>query len=110
MNIIIHENLKRKVNLTMAFYFIGHSFLFETDTGVFSKSEVDFGSRLLIDTFNMPDVEGIVLDVGCGYGPIGLAIAKQYPERTVYMMDINERALQLARKMRIERNSKCTYL
>lgn len=80
------------------FTLLGHSFLFETDTGVFSKSEVDFGSRLLIDTFNMPDVEGIVLDVGCGYGPIGLAIAKQYPERTVYMMDINERALQLARK------------
>ncbi|MED3661695.1 class I SAM-dependent methyltransferase [Ureibacillus sp. FSL K6-8385] len=77
---------------------LGHSFLFETDSGVFSKSEVDFGSRLLIETFQMPDIEGVVLDVGCGYGPIGLAVAKEYPDRTVVMMDINERAVQLARK------------
>ncbi|QBK24917.1 class I SAM-dependent methyltransferase [Ureibacillus thermophilus] len=77
---------------------LGHSLLFETDSGVFSKNEVDFGSRLLIETFQMPEVDGAVLDVGCGYGPIGLAIAKQYPERTVFMMDINERAVQLAKK------------
>lgn len=80
------------------FTLLGHSFVFETDTGVFSKSEVDFGSRVLIDTFELPNVEGAILDVGCGYGPIGLAIAKQFPERTVYMMDINERAVQLAKK------------
>ncbi len=54
---------------------------FETDAGVFSKSEVDFGSRVLIDAFEMPEVEGDVLDVGCGYGPIGLSIAKANPER-----------------------------
>lgn len=77
---------------------LGHSFLFETDSGVFSKGEVDFGSRLLIETFEMPDMDGAVLDVGCGYGPIGLAIAKQYPDRTVFMMDINERAVELAKK------------
>jgi len=73
-------------------------FVFETDAGVFSKSEVDFGSRVLIDIFEMPNPDGVVLDVGCGYGPIGLSIAKAYPERTVYMMDINERAVALSRK------------
>lgn len=76
----------------------GSVFLFETDAGVFSKSEVDFGSRVLIDMFEMPDLAGVLLDVGCGYGPIGLSIAKAYPERTVYMMDINERAVALSRK------------
>ncbi|MCP1146486.1 class I SAM-dependent methyltransferase [Lysinibacillus endophyticus] len=76
----------------------GYSFLFETDTGVFSKSEVDFGSRVLIETFELPDLNGAILDVGCGYGPIGLSIAKDNPERTVYMMDINERAVSLAKK------------
>ena len=76
----------------------GHTFTFETDAGVFSKSEVDFGSRVLIDTFNMPEVEGDVLDVGCGYGPIGLSIAKENPERLVHMMDINTRAIALAKK------------
>ena len=76
----------------------GHTFTFETDAGVFSKSEVDFGSRVLIDTFEMPEVEGDVLDVGCGYGPIGLSIAKANPERFVHMMDINARAIALAEK------------
>ena len=80
------------------FTLLGHSFLFETDSGVFSKSEVDFGSRVLIDSFQLPAVEGAILDVGCGYGPIGLSIAKQYNDRTVYMMDINERAVALSEK------------
>ena len=73
-------------------------FQFETDTGVFSKSEVDFGSRVLIDAFVMPITEGPVLDVGCGYGPIGLSIAKIDENRTIHMVDINERAVQLSRK------------
>ena len=80
------------------FTLLGFNFKFETDAGVFSKSEVDFGSRVLIDAFEMPEVEGDVLDVGCGYGPIGLSIAKANPERFVHMMDVNTRALQLAEK------------
>lgn len=73
-------------------------FRFKTDNGVFSKKEVDFGSRLLIEAFELPNVEGPVLDVGCGYGPIGLSIAKNYPERTVHMIDVNERAIELAKE------------
>lgn len=80
------------------FTLLGHAFSFETDAGVFSKSEVDFGSRVLIDTFVMPEIEGAILDVGCGYGPIGMAIAKQHPDRDIFMMDINERAVSLAQK------------
>ncbi|MEO2077733.1 MAG: class I SAM-dependent methyltransferase [Bacillus sp. (in: firmicutes)] len=73
-------------------------FRFKTDNGVFSKREVDFGSRLLIESFEIPQTEGNVLDVGCGYGPIGLSIAKQYPDRVVHMVDVNERAIQLAKE------------
>ena len=80
------------------FTLLGNTFTFETDAGVFSKSEVDFGSRVLIDAFEMPDVAGVLLDVGCGYGPIGLSIAKVHPEREVLMMDINSRAIGLAQK------------
>jgi len=76
----------------------GHMFNFVTDTGVFSKSEVDFGSRVLIDTFEIPAITGDVLDVGCGYGPIGLSIAKTAADRIVHMVDINERAIQLSQK------------
>lgn len=72
-------------------------FRFKTDNGVFSKKEVDFGSRLLIEAFELPNVEGSVLDVGCGYGPIGLSIAKNYPERIVHMIDVNERAIELSK-------------
>ncbi|PLS10286.1 class I SAM-dependent methyltransferase [Neobacillus cucumis] len=75
-----------------------HSFRFKTDNGVFSKREVDFGSRLLIESFMMPDVEGHVLDVGCGYGPIGLSIAKEFSNRYVHMVDVNERAIELAKE------------
>lgn len=74
----------------------GYSFRFKTDRGVFSKKEVDFGSRLLINTFQAPNIDGPFLDVGCGYGPIGLALAKTHSSRTVHMVDINERAIGLA--------------
>ena len=72
-------------------------FRFKTDNGVFSKREVDFGSRLLIEAFEMPETAGPILDVGCGYGPIGLSIAKDFPNRIVHMIDVNERAIELAR-------------
>jgi 16S rRNA (guanine1207-N2)-methyltransferase len=74
----------------------GNSFRFKTDSGVFSKKEVDFGSRLLIDTFEWENETGLILDVGCGYGPIGLSLAKAYPDATVHMVDVNERAITLA--------------
>ncbi|MEK4427495.1 class I SAM-dependent methyltransferase [Solibacillus sp. FSL K6-1523] len=80
------------------FTLLGNTFMFETDAGVFSKSEVDFGSRVLIDAFELPEIAGDILDVGCGYGPIGLSIAKVNPEREVLMVDINTRAVALSQK------------
>lgn len=74
-----------------------HRMKFKTDNGVFSKKEVDFGSRLLIEAFKVPEIEGDILDVGCGYGPIGLALAKD-TSRVVHMVDVNERALSLAKE------------
>ncbi|SEG77831.1 class I SAM-dependent methyltransferase [Paenibacillus sp. UNC499MF] len=66
----------------------------KTDAGVFSKSEVDFGSRLLIETMVLP-AKARILDVGCGYGPIGLSAAFKCPSGHVTMVDINERAIEL---------------
>lgn len=73
-------------------------FIFTSDVGVFSKKEVDYGSRLLIEKFNEPEVDGDILDLGCGYGPIGIAIASDYQNREVFMVDINERAVSLAKQ------------
>ncbi|MCW1927992.1 class I SAM-dependent methyltransferase [Bhargavaea beijingensis] len=76
----------------------GIPFRFKTDAGVFSKQSVDFGSRLLIDTFREPAIPGNVLDIGCGYGPVGLTAARLMPDRVVHMVDVNSRALGLARE------------
>lgn len=75
----------------------GHTLKLMTDAGVFSKGQVDFGSRLLIEHMSFP-TSAQVLDVGCGYGPIGLFAAKLADEGTVTMVDINERAVSLARE------------
>lgn len=76
----------------------GNSFRFKTDRGVFSKNEVDFGSRLLIEAFQVEKNDSLFLDVGCGYGPIGLSLAKSYPNATVHMVDVNQRAIDLAKE------------
>ncbi len=60
-------------------------FTFISDYGVFSKGEVDYGTRLLIEHFNPPSVKGDILDLGCGYGPIGIALASSFPDCQVTM-------------------------
>ncbi len=77
----------------------GKEYHFKTDAGVFSKREVDFGSRLLIEAFegNL-EIDGPIIDVGCGYGPIGLSIASLYPNRTIHMVDVNARAIDLSKE------------
>ena len=78
-------------------YRIGEGVLtLTTDAGVFSKKRVDFGSMLLIKTVPT-NIEGTVLDMGCGYGPIGLSIAYLNPNSKVTMVDINNRAVDLAK-------------
>lgn len=73
------------------------SFHFITDNGVFSKSGLDFGSRLLIET--IIDInKKVVLDLGTGYGVIGITYKHFNPKASVYMTDINIRATNLARK------------
>ena len=72
------------------------SFHFATDHGVFSKKGLDFGSRLLIESvINMPFHRA--LDLGCGYGPIGIIVKTFYPKGEMVLADINQRALGLAK-------------
>ncbi|AEB81546.1 methyltransferase small [Streptococcus suis ST3] len=74
---------------------------FMTDAGVFSKKMVDYGSQVLLKTLHF-EKGASVLDVGCGYGPIGLTLAKVFNTKTT-LIDINSRALDLATK-NAERN------
>ncbi len=74
----------------------GLTLSFVTDAGVFSKDGLDPGSRLLIET--LPPLSGRVLDLGCGWGPIGAALALKNPDARLVLADVNERALALARR------------
>lgn len=76
-------------------------FTFWVDNGVFSKRGLDFGTRTLLDSLPFDLIKGSVLDFGCGYGPIGIVIAK-LTDTEVDMLDVNERALSLAKKNIIE--------
>ena len=68
---------------------------FIVDNGVFSKKGLDFGTRTLLE--NIQDIKGDVLDFGCGYGPIGIFV-KKTSSSNVDMIDINDRAISLAKK------------
>lgn len=81
-----------------SFELAGKNFQFVTDSGVFSRDTVDYGSRALIEHFETESLPaGTLLDVGCGYGPIGMALAHQ-TEHSVEMIDVNNRAVTLAQE------------
>ena len=75
---------------------LGQKMTFTTDAGVFSKKAIDFGSQVLLNAVNFPE-KSTLLDVGCGYGPMGLTLAKVQGV-TATLIDVNLRALALAEK------------
>ncbi|MCY0868828.1 MAG: methyltransferase [Desulfurococcus sp.] len=74
----------------------GYSFEFLSYTSLFSGSTIDEGTRLLLENIEVPE-SGVVLDIGCGYGVIGIVIATLNPSLKVYMTDINPLAVKVAR-------------
>ena len=80
-------------------YFMGDSYTFESCADIFSKDNFDYGTTTLLKTvFNNVTLNGTVLDVGCGYGIIGILIKKYYPNLNVKMLDINKNAVMLSCK------------
>lgn len=75
---------------------LGQSFTFLTDSGVFSKKMVDYGSQVLLNTLDFEKGKTL-LDLGCGYGPLGISLAKVQGVKTT-MVDINNRAIDLAKQ------------
>ena len=90
------KNLANKPNI-IEVKIHGHLFSFQTDSGVFSKGHIDFGSKLLVETFLEHYQDGKVLDLGCGYGFIGISLSKIIKNQ-VDMIDINEKAVSLSIK------------
>jgi len=91
-----HPKSKPKLGLIRT-YLRRRPFEFLTASGVFSKKRVDLGTRLLIESMVLPE-KGLVLDVGCGYGAVGVSAAVFNPHLHVVMVDVNERAVWLAKQ------------
>lgn len=91
-----NEDLPSNVRKTECFV-LGKKFTFLTDNGVFSKDGLDFGSRLLLENIPLEEVGAKVLDMGCGYGVIGVIINK-LTDSHVDMVDVNLRAIHLAER------------
>jgi len=83
-------------------YLRGKPFEFLTASGVFSKQRVDLGTRLLIESMLLPK-KGCALDIGCGYGAVGIAAAALNERLYVFLTDVNRRAVWLARQ-NLEKN------
>jgi 16S rRNA (guanine1207-N2)-methyltransferase len=89
-----NQDLPSKMVKTNSFL-LGTKFIFYTDNGVFSKDGLDFGSRLLLESIPLEEVGGKVLDMGCGYGVLGIVLNK-VTSCAVDMVDVNLRALHLS--------------
>lgn len=83
---------RRRIEVTLA----GRDLSLEVAPGIFSPAHVDLGTRVLLRT--VPAPRGRVLDIGCGWGPIAITAALMAPDAMVTAIDVNERALDLARR------------
>ena len=100
-------NLKSDKKL-IKYTFLGKEVSFNTDNGVFSKNRVDFGTNVLLNSLEDLGSINTVLDVGCGVGVIGISIASKYNNLKVDMIDVNERAVNLALdNIRLNKISNC---
>ena len=80
----------------ISFRFSGFMLKFVTDNGVFSKNRVDLGTEVFLKTLSTQMLGDRVLDLGCGYGVIGITVKKMSPHSQVLMADVNPRAVELA--------------
>ncbi len=85
---------RRRVRVRLA----GHDVEVEVAPGIFSPGGLDKGTAVLLDEAPAPPTTGTFLDLGCGWGPVALALALRSPAATVWALDVNERALDLTRR------------
>src|SRR5699024_7999472 len=90
------QSKKTPIELTCSLK--GNEFKLHASGGALSKRGNELGTRTLIEAYNIPGTNGGILDLGCGYGPIGLALAKKHSDRLITMADVNERAVELAKE------------
>lgn len=101
-----NANLKSDFR-TIEYHYGGTLLKFTSDLGVFSKDKIDYGSRLLVETYIERGRNGVsLLDVGCGYGFMGITLAK-FKNTETTMIDVNRRALHLTNMNAKENGVSC---
>lgn len=91
------NNIKSDIRF-IEYTYKGNLIKYAADNGVFSKDRVDFGTNVLLNSLPEFSDNAKILDVGCGYGAIGLPIAKSNKTFKVDMVDVNLRAIELVKK------------
>lgn len=91
------KNIKSEKRL-INFSFSNKEFSMYSDNGVFSKDKFDFGTRVLLENIDIHSICGKVLDLGCGTGVVGLILGTINKNISIDMVDVNERAIELAKE------------
>lgn len=91
------KSIKRDKRL-IKFNFKDKEYLVQSDNGVFSKDRFDYGTRVLIENIDINNLCGKVLDLGCGIGVVGVILGTINKDISIDMIDVNERALELAKE------------
>ncbi len=89
---------------------LGYNIPIASGSGIFSLKSLDFGTELLIRNAQIPHKESKVLDLGCGYGIVGIMMKKLHPTATIMMSDVNERAVRLSKENCEKNNVECAVL
>jgi len=97
------QNFDAYFKKTITYPFKGQKFYFDVAHTLFSTYEMDHGSDILIRSISPATKPKTILDLGCGYGPLGIILAKQFPEAEVIMLDINLLAVRYA-QYNLEKN------
>jgi 16S rRNA (guanine1207-N2)-methyltransferase len=87
------EGLRRKVS----FQVLGRNFELESEPSLFSKDDLDIGTRVLLESVDLTSFRRL-LDVGCGWGAVGIVAATVNPEGEVIMTDVDRRAVKVAKE------------
>lgn len=87
----------------ISFRFWCLNYTFEVDVAMFAKDHIDMGTRILLNAVHDLDTGKKLLDLGCGYGPIGIIMGKTFPDKMITMVDITDRAVEMT-KENVKRN------